>query len=83
MQVQDQEADEADLALRLVAGLQEEGTEIRTQTADNTMYTSAARFEDLPIASELLKGLYTEMKFERPSRIQATTLPMILTPPYK
>lgn len=31
----------------------------------------------------LLQGLYTEMKFERPSRIQATTLPMILRPPYR
>jgi ATP-dependent RNA helicase DDX19/DBP5 len=29
------------------------------------------------------QGLYVEMKFERPSRIQATTLPMILTPPHK
>ncbi len=29
------------------------------------------------------QGLYTEMKFERPSRIQATTLPMILQPPYR
>ncbi len=27
-----------------------------------------------------VQGLYTEMKFERPSRIQALTLPMILTP---
>ncbi len=26
------------------------------------------------------QGLYTEMKFERPSRIQANTLPMILQP---
>ena len=29
------------------------------------------------------QGLYTEMKFERPSRIQATTLPMILRPPHR
>ncbi len=29
------------------------------------------------------QGLYTEMKFERPSRIQALTLPMVLTPPYR
>ncbi len=29
------------------------------------------------------QGLYVEMKFERPSRIQSTTLPMILSPPYK
>ena len=28
----------------------------------------------------LSQGLYTEMKFEHPSKIQATTLPMILTP---
>lgn len=26
----------------------------------------------------LLQGLYTEMKFEHPSRIQAMTLPMIM-----
>lgn len=30
-----------------------------------------------------MQGLYVEMKFEKPSRIQATTLPMIMTPPYK
>lgn len=49
----------------------------------STPYTSAQRFEDLPLSPELLKGLYTEMKFERPSRIQANTLPMVLTPPFK
>jgi ATP-dependent RNA helicase DDX19/DBP5 len=26
----------------------------------------------------ILQAIYTEMKFERPSKIQATTLPMIL-----
>lgn len=30
-----------------------------------------------------MQGLYTEMKFEKPSRIQAKTLPMILQPPYR
>lgn len=35
------------------------------------------------LSEELLKGLYVEMRFERPSKIQAITLPMILTPPYK
>ena len=30
-----------------------------------------------------LQGLYTEMKFEKPSRIQALTLPMILKAPYR
>lgn len=30
-----------------------------------------------------MKGLYVEMKFEKPSKIQAISLPMILTPPHK
>lgn len=30
-----------------------------------------------------VQGLYNEMKFERPSRVQAETLPMILNPPYR
>ena len=86
--------------------------------AGNTIYTSAASFEDLNLSPELLQvqisawpfvscrciwlhdtrlelqamakpwcngmqGLYTEMKFEKPSRIQAKTLPMILQPPYR
>ncbi|KAK1396785.1 DEAD-box ATP-dependent RNA helicase 38-like [Heracleum sosnowskyi] len=49
----------------------------------NTLYSSVKRFEDLNISCQLLKGLYVEMKFERPSKIQAVCLPMILTPPYK
>ncbi|KAK6936955.1 DEAD/DEAH box helicase domain [Dillenia turbinata] len=55
---------------------------IETATGD-TPYTSAKTFEDLNLSPELLKGLYVEMKFERPSKIQAISLPMILTPPYK
>ncbi|KAF5784104.1 putative RNA helicase [Helianthus annuus] len=49
----------------------------------DTVYTSAVRFEDLDVSPELLRGLYVEMRFERPSKIQSQTLPMILTPPYK
>jgi ATP-dependent RNA helicase DDX19/DBP5 len=30
------------------------------------------------MAWRMLQGLYTEMKFEHPSRIQARTLPMIM-----
>lgn len=30
-----------------------------------------------------MQGLYVEMKFERPSKVQAKTLPMILMPPHK
>ncbi|GAB4833524.1 DEAD-box ATP-dependent RNA helicase 38 [Ancistrocladus abbreviatus] len=60
-----------------------EDSNIRAVTAGDTPYTSAMRFEDLNLSEELLKGLYVEMRFERPSKIQAVTLPMILTPPYK
>lgn len=52
-------------------------------TSGDTPYTSASTFEDLNLSPELLKGLYVEMKFQKPSKIQAISLPMILTPPYK
>ncbi|KAL3691292.1 hypothetical protein R1sor_004943 [Riccia sorocarpa] len=58
-------------------------TEIKKLVADDTPYTSAKTFEDLNLSPALLRGLYSEMKFEKPSRIQAETLPMILTPPYQ
>ncbi|KAK9845721.1 hypothetical protein WJX81_000486 [Elliptochloris bilobata] len=80
---EDARADNEDPALGN-AGLQEpEDNEIRTVHAGDTPYTSAASFDDLPISEMLLQGLYTEMKFEKPSRIQAKTLPMILTKPYR
>ncbi|CAI9110332.1 OLC1v1010338C1 [Oldenlandia corymbosa var. corymbosa] len=52
-------------------------------TAGDTIYGSAEKFEDLNLSPELLKGLYVQMKFEKPSKIQAISLPMILTPPFK
>jgi ATP-dependent RNA helicase DDX19/DBP5 len=58
-------------------------TEIRKVLAENTPYTSARSFEELNLSESLLRGLYSEMKFEKPSRIQAETLPLILTPPYQ
>jgi ATP-dependent RNA helicase DDX19/DBP5 len=51
--------------------------------SDASPYVSAKTFEELDLCPELLKGLYTEMKFEKPSRIQAETLPMMLQPPYR
>ena len=33
--------------------------------------------------SSYAQGLYTEMRFEKPSRIQAVTLPMVLEPPFR
>ncbi len=32
--------------------------------------TAAKTFEELGLSQELLQGLYTEMKFERPSKVQ-------------
>nr|XP_043610737.1 DEAD-box ATP-dependent RNA helicase 38 [Erigeron canadensis] len=60
-----------------------EDSNIQAVTSGETPYTSALRFEDLNLSPELLKGLYVEMKFERPSKIQSISLPMILTPPHK
>ncbi|GIL65509.1 hypothetical protein Vafri_19272 [Volvox africanus] len=75
--------DEPDLSLKS-GGLREQPeAEITTKTEGDSIYTAAQKFEDLPLSPELLKGLYVEMGFKQPSKIQASTLPMILTPPYK
>nr|XP_010932660.1 DEAD-box ATP-dependent RNA helicase 38 [Elaeis guineensis] len=58
-------------------------SEIKAVTSGDTVYESAVKFEDLPLSRELLKGLKLEMNFSKPSKIQAVTLPMILTPPHK
>eukprot|EP00879_Flechtneria_rotunda_P015545 GHRR01016256.1.p1 GENE.GHRR01016256.1~~GHRR01016256.1.p1 ORF type:complete len:459 (+),score=143.72 GHRR01016256.1:226-1602(+) len=78
--VTEDEVDDPDHALRLGEGLQESAGEIKTITsaADASIYQSASTFEDIITKPELLQAIYTEMKFERPSKIQATTLPMIL-----
>ncbi|CAH2064254.1 unnamed protein product [Thlaspi arvense] len=60
-----------------------EDSNIKAVPAGDTPYTSASRFEDLNLSPELMKGLYVEMKFEKPSKIQAISLPMIMTPPHK
>ncbi|CAL9026616.1 unnamed protein product [Prunus brigantina] len=60
-----------------------EDSNISAVTTGDTPYTSASSFEDLNLSPEVLKGLYVEMGFKKPSKVQAITLPMILTPPYK
>ncbi|KAL2553639.1 DEAD-box ATP-dependent RNA helicase 38 [Forsythia ovata] len=60
-----------------------DGSSIDFVMSADTPYTSAKRFSDLNLSSELLECLYIEMKFERPSKIQAISLPTILNPPYK
>ncbi|KAJ4790829.1 ATP-dependent RNA helicase DBP5 [Rhynchospora pubera] len=58
-------------------------SQIKAVVSGDTVYASALKFEDLNLSDDLIKGLYVEMGFSRPSKIQAVTLPMILTPPYK
>ncbi|XP_061347710.1 DEAD-box ATP-dependent RNA helicase 38-like [Gastrolobium bilobum] len=58
-----------------------EDSNIQAVSSGDTPYTSATTFEELNLSPELLKGLYVEMKFQKPSKIQAVTLPMILNPP--
>lgn len=58
-------------------------SQIEAVTSGDTVYTSAVTFEELNLSKELIKGLYVEMGFSKPSKIQAVTLPMILTPPFK
>ncbi|KAK4272802.1 hypothetical protein QN277_021307 [Acacia crassicarpa] len=60
-----------------------EDSNIQAVTSGDTPYTSASTFEDLNLSPELLKGLYVEMKFQKPSKIQAISLPMILSPPHR
>ncbi|CAN0926239.1 DEAD-box ATP-dependent RNA helicase 38 [Linum grandiflorum] len=60
-----------------------EDSTIKAVPTGETPYTSASTFEELNLSPDLLKGLYVEMKFEKPSKIQAISLPMMLTPPYK
>ncbi|BBH07723.1 P-loop containing nucleoside triphosphate hydrolases superfamily protein [Prunus dulcis] len=64
------------------AGFDSNCSRTRVTTGD-TPYTSASSFEDLNLSPEVLKGLYVEMGFKKPSKVQAITLPMILTPPHK
>ncbi|XP_057424292.1 DEAD-box ATP-dependent RNA helicase 38 [Lotus japonicus] len=56
---------------------------IQAVSSGDTPYTSAATFEDLSLSPELVKGLYVEMKFQKPSKIQGISLPMILSPPHR
>ena len=75
--------DAPDLALKSDVLVEEPETEVVKTVVSDTPYASAKSFEELGLSKELLQGLYSEMKFERPSKIQGETLPMILTPPYR
>ena len=67
--------DAPDLALKSEVLVEQEETVVEKKVVDNTPYASAKSFEELGLSAELLQGLYSEMKFERPSKIQGETLP--------
>lgn len=54
--------------------------EVEVTTQDNQIYQSAQTFESLNLSETLLKGIYG-MGFQKPSKIQAAALPMILAEP--
>lgn len=56
---------------------------IRIEGDLDELYTAAQTFEDMGLSEEVKKGVYCNMRFERPSAIQAKTIPLIVTPPYK
>lgn len=58
----------------------EKEVEITFAAGDQTLYQSAATFEQLALKPELLKGVYA-MGFQRPSKIQANALPLLLADP--
>ncbi|GMH44717.1 hypothetical protein BSKO_12669 [Bryopsis sp. KO-2023] len=82
LKVNEDVVDSPDISLKSKK-LRDPSHEIETKTVDNTMYRSAQTFEDLGLRQDLLNGLYSGMNFEKPSAIQARTLPMILTPPFR
>lgn len=59
----------------------DEKTRVEVLQADpTTPYHAATSFEDIGLPENLLKGIYN-LKFSKPSKIQATSLPMILASP--
>ena len=59
-----------------------EGVTDLNSNAAADIYKAAETFEELGLSPDLIKGLYQEMKVERPSKIQAKTLPVILRHPF-
>lgn len=61
----------------------DESAQVEVTTADpNEMYRSATTFEEIGLSDSLLRGVYA-MKFKKPSKIQAASLPLILGADHK
>lgn len=64
----------------LAEGLQEDEKEVQVVLSGDQLYQSASTFEDLSLSPDLLKGIYG-IGFQKPSKIQATALPLMLADP--
>ncbi|KAJ0856065.1 putative RNA helicase [Helianthus annuus] len=56
---------------------------IEVEENEEDSHRIQAGFEALNLSPGLMKALYEDMKFVRPSKIQSMCLPKILTPPYQ
>ena len=73
------EEKEDDLAKFSGIDTADETARIEVLQADpSTPYHSATTFEEMGLREELMKGIY-DMGFSKPSKIQATSIPMILS----
>ena len=78
-----EDVDKPDASLR--TGLLESSKAVEKVLAadvDPRFGEAATSFTDLGLKETLLKGIFNEMKFERPSQVQAETLPLVLNPPF-
>ena len=64
-------------------GLDDHEAEVEVEMADpnSPIYSTVDSFEALDLNPSILKGIQVGMKFSRPSKIQETALPLILTEP--
>jgi ATP-dependent RNA helicase DDX19/DBP5 len=82
----DQADDDTDVPDKSIRhGLREaDAGEVQKTLADGAPgYATAGTWKELSLPDKLLEGITVDMKFARPSRVQAETLPLMLTPPYK
>lgn len=79
------DVDEPDISLKAERLNEEKAAGVERKLAEDvaTPYKSAKTFKELGLSDDLLEGIFNVMKFEKPSRIQAETLPMILEAPYR
>ena len=66
------------------AALLDTTNEVEVKLADPALASnlySATSFQDLRLQPELLKGVFA-MGYERPSKIQAKALPLLMSQPY-